>query len=212
MPPLWLHDRVLPTVLADPRPADQGLPGTPTAWSAARPRFVELDQKLSVLAGSAPDEDRRAAVGTLRAALADTGLALDQRGTAPGPQAWTAAQTRAVLAADHLARILSYDAAGAPAVVGVGFGDDPAPAIVPPAQRPAPAPEKLSTATTPVGRSTRQRRPGARPRRRSTRLVADAPDPVADAPDSGGDAPGPAGPPGTGSTGGGRHAQPRDEP
>ena len=166
---LWLHDRVLPTVLADPRPADQGLPGTPTAWSAARPRFVELDQKLSVLAGSAPDEDRRAAVGTLRAALADTGLALDQRGTAPGPQAWTAAQTRAVLAADHLARILSYDAAAAPAVVGVGFGDDPAPAIVPPAQRPAPAPEKLSTATDSRRGSTRQRRPDAPTRRRSTR-------------------------------------------
>jgi len=239
---LWLHDRVLPTVLADPLPTQPVLPGTPTAWSAARPRFVELDEKLSVLARSAPDEDRRAAVGTLRSALADTGLALDQRGTSPSPQAWTAAQTRAELAADHLGRVLSYDASCAsPSSVGVaGFGDgsgyaapvatltrsrtaplppaDDAPGVVPPvvppAQRPAPPTEG------PAGPAQTAAVDGAPdPADGAPDLVGRAPDPAdgAAAPADGGsgpvaEAPDTGGPPARGGAGGGRHAQPRDEP
>ncbi len=98
---LWLHDRVLPAVLADPGPS-----ATAVAWPAARPRFLELDETLTALGRNAPDDVRRRDVGTLRSALADTAAALDLRAAAPDMQAWAAAQTRAELAADRLADVL----------------------------------------------------------------------------------------------------------
>ena len=105
---LWLHDRVLLPVLADPGPSV-----TATAWPAARPRFLELDEQLTALGRNAPDDVRRRSVSTLRSALADTAAALDLRAAAPDLQAWVAAQTRAELAAERLADVLGDQAPAA---------------------------------------------------------------------------------------------------
>jgi hypothetical protein len=105
---VWLYERLLPPVLADPGPS-----ATATAWPAARPRFLDLDEQLTALARNAPDDVRRRDVGTLRSALADTAAALDLRAAAPDLQAWAAAQTRAELAADRLADVLGYQAPAA---------------------------------------------------------------------------------------------------
>jgi hypothetical protein len=172
---LWLHDRVLPPVLADPSPAT-----TAAAWSAARPRFLELDEQLTALGRSAPDEERRAAVVALRSALADTAVALDRRASADTRQTWAAAQAQAELAAERLARVLAYDAplgvqdgssygAGYPAPQGAayvapydnGYGTGPeaaasvlaAPAPVAPAPRPVP-PEDASAEADAEARGT----------------------------------------------------------
>jgi hypothetical protein len=117
---LWLHDRVLPTVLADRLPAPAA-----TAWPAARPRLLDLDEQLTTLGRTAPDEERRAAVVTLRSALADAAGALDRRATATDAQGRAAAQTQAELADERLAHVLAYDGA-------------PAPGYLPPAPRAAP--------------------------------------------------------------------------
>ena len=100
----WLQDRALPAVLAEPDPVR-----STAAWSATRPRFLELDEQLTELARTAPDPERRDMAGSLRAALADVAAALDERSAATSPQDWAAAQTRVELARERLERRLAHE-------------------------------------------------------------------------------------------------------
>jgi hypothetical protein len=179
---LWLHERVLPPVLADRAPTV-----TATAWPAARPRLLELDEQLTALGRTAPDEERHAAVVTLRSALADTAGALDRRAAAPDAQGWAAAQTQAQLGDERLAHVLAYDATAPATAV-------PAPRSAPPG---APPPAVPPTVVPP---------PAAPP--------PDVPPPAVSPPPSGppdlvDGSPGAPGPPGTDEPrAGGRHALP----
>jgi hypothetical protein len=100
----WLHDRVLPTALAgtDPGPAA-------AAWSAVRPRFLELDEQLTGLVRTAPDDGCQAIAASLRAALADLATALDERSAATSAHEWATARLRVELARDRLERRLAHE-------------------------------------------------------------------------------------------------------
>jgi len=105
----WLHDRVLPSVLAAGDPVQAA-----AAWSAVRPRFLELDEQLTGLARTAPDDERLDEVTSLRGALADLGAALDERSAATSREAWATANLRVELARDRLERRLARDPSAMP--------------------------------------------------------------------------------------------------
>ena len=144
MPRGWLQDRALPAVLAEPDPVRAA-----AAWSATRPRFLELDEQLTELARTAPDPERRDMAGSLRAALADVATALDERSAATSPEDWAAARMRVELARERLERRLAHEplvppgtatAPAPPATVPLVDGvaampRSPAPSPQPPARR-----------------------------------------------------------------------------
>jgi hypothetical protein len=135
----WLQERALPAVVAEPA-GERSV----TAWATVRPRFLALDERLTELARTAPDPDRRAVAASLRAALADVSTALDDRTRAASPQDWSTASMRLELVRDQLARRLRHEAlvpAVAPVAVPPGAASTepvPSPPVVP---RPTPPPD-----------------------------------------------------------------------
>jgi hypothetical protein len=99
----WLQDRVLPATLGVEDPAE-----AVAAWTAIRPRFLELDEQLTGLLRSAPDDERRAMAASLRVALADVATALDDRSSAGSMDGWVTARLRVDLARDRLERRLAH--------------------------------------------------------------------------------------------------------
>jgi hypothetical protein len=106
----WLQDRVLPATLGVEDPAE-----AVAAWAAVRPRFLELDEQLTGLLRTAPDDERRAMAASLRVALADVATALDDRSSAGSMDGWVTARLRVDLARDRLERRLAHQPLVGPA-------------------------------------------------------------------------------------------------
>jgi hypothetical protein len=91
---------VLPALLAGTRESRRG------GWAVARDQVVALEDEVSALGRSAPDEQRAATAEALRGALADVRRALDAEAEAPGEaarEALTAARQALARLEDRLA-------------------------------------------------------------------------------------------------------------
>ncbi|HVN13097.1 MAG TPA: hypothetical protein VMT69_13460 [Kineosporiaceae bacterium] len=201
----WLQDRAVPVVLAEPDPGRSA-----AAWSATRPRFLDLDEQLTDLARTAPDPERRDMAGSLRAALADLAAALDERSVASSAQDWSTAGMHVELARERLERRLRHEPlvppgsptspADQPSTVTLADGTAviPQPSAQPPTSQQPPSAQS-SSAQPPVAQPPVAQPPASQP-------------PASQQPPS----PPPTGPGGSSSegeagSGGGRHVRRHDE-